>query len=589
MACMKRNNTRRQDKRRAVFAFALVFACVWNSFPHTAALSLDGQGYLFLHPFFKSREWKASLNSLDLVMPDDSLAKYRPQGFDVSQGGDSAVAVFSANGTALFCMPVWYESLAAPCLDDALTFDTPRPVALGRLAMANPRAFYVVKDSLYSYDSIRVVVPSAVTPLMFYVAGINLGGPAVTELDSITLAPSRAGQRILGVFGDPDSIALQDRGIWVTGTLGLLRYIPYVNRQWGAVLQRDLADTSTVLHTNGVYAGTMEGRLYRKNAAGTAFLQEGASAGKSVWRVYQQGVIGDDGLFKENENGVWKRDTAFGPFAFRYANFIRRPGGFGVELLDSNWAYTAYTYRDTSTIIQSTVPASLMTSVNATPYVFPRTGTVNVTVNLDDLDSNYSDYRLWLNGTTDLKNDGTYTISLAAIADTETCHIGVLKMTSGSVRLTLADDTVKIAHDCAIGALNPTCLSCYWKKYAFARSVKWVKGDSVTLSTASQTLRITNGNGQVTTIVKGNKNADESMFHARFANRNFEIEFPLKNGAPISGVAIHDLKGRLLASSAVMGQRIITIPAICPAGGVVIISCRLSDGSVTSRKMPLVR
>ena len=125
---------------RAVIALAVAFACVLCSLSFAANLAFDSQGYLFMHPFFKARAWRASLDRLDLIMPDDSLAKYRPQGFDVSQGRDSAVAVFSANNSSLFCMPVRYESLIAPCLDNALTFDSPLPVALGRLALGNPRA-----------------------------------------------------------------------------------------------------------------------------------------------------------------------------------------------------------------------------------------------------------------------------------------------------------------------------------------------------------------------------------------------------------------------------------------------------------------
>ena len=566
-------------------AFLVLFA--WCMPSIVTAFSLDSQGYLFLHPFFKSRAWRSSLDRLDLLMPDDSLAKYQPMAYDISQDGDSVVAVFTVKSGSLYCMPVRYQKSGAPCFDNSIVFDAPQKVNLLGLALPVGRSLYVVKDSLYSFDSIRVIVPSSVTPLKFYIAGIRLSSSSVTKLDSMTLTPSRTGQRILGVFGDQDTITLQDRGIWVTGSQGLLRYIPYTNRAWGAVLQRDLADTSTVLHTNGVYAGTMEGRLYKKNTAGTAFVQEGASASKPVWRVYQQGAIGNNGLFKENTNGVWKRDTAFGAFAYRYANFIRRPGGFGVELLDSNWAYRAYTYRDTTTIIQSTVPASLMTSINGASYGYPRTGTVNLTINLNDLDSNYSDYRLLLNGATNLKNDGSYSIDLSSIADTETCHIGALKMTTGSVRLTLTPDTLKVAHDCAIGALNPTCLSCYWKKYTFARSVKWASGDVVILSTTSQTLRIMNN--PTTVALFGNRTTAELMFQARFTNTNILFEFPLKTNTRVTAIDIHDLMGRALASIPVHEQRMVIIPSLNPPAGVILVSCRLSDGSVVSKRIPMVR
>jgi hypothetical protein len=587
---MKQKNKGQIFRKRkgALLALSALLACFLVS--EAAAFSLDNQGYLFLHPFFKARAWRASLDRLDFSMPDDSLAQYRPLAFDVTQGSDSAMSVFTVSGGSLYCMPVWYQPRSAPCFDNALTFGPPQKVALAALVLPTGRAFHVVKDTLYSFDSVRVIVPSAVTPLKLYIAGINSSVSSVTRLDSITFTQSRTGQRILGVFGDQDTLSQQDKGIWVTGSRGLVRYVPYVNHTWGAPVQRDLSDTSTVLHTNGTYAGTMEGKLYKLNTAGTAFTLETASAGKPVWRVYQQGAIGDNGLFKENTNGVWKRDTMFSASAYRYANFIRRPGGFGVELLDTNWAYKAYTYRDTSTIILSTIPASLMTSINSTAYGYPRNGTMNITVNLNDLDSNYSDYHLWLNGTVDLKNDSPYTIGLTAIADTETCHLGVLKMTSGSVRLTLTADSVKVMHDCVIGAFNPTCNECYWKKYTFAHSTKWLQENVVTLSTATQTLRISNGNGVVTDLSRREFPPGESMFHARLTTRTFEFDFPIKTGTHVTGIAVHDLMGRQLVFQPVEnGRHMLTMPAPFSTPEVVIVSCRLSDGSLLSRKVPIVK
>jgi hypothetical protein len=111
-------------------------------------------------------------------------------------------------------------------------------------------------------------------------------------------------------------------------------------------------------------------------------------------RVYDNGAVGDNGLFKENVHNSWKADTTFGTAAYRYANFIRRPGGLGVELLDSLWAYSVFTYRDTTTRIAATQPASLSTNINGTPFIYDGPQQLDITVMLDDPDSNFSDYSL---------------------------------------------------------------------------------------------------------------------------------------------------------------------------------------------------
>jgi hypothetical protein len=74
---MKRNSTPRPIRKRAILALALVFACALGSLTFAANLAFDSQGYLFMHPFFKARPWRASVDRLDLILPSDSLAKYR--------------------------------------------------------------------------------------------------------------------------------------------------------------------------------------------------------------------------------------------------------------------------------------------------------------------------------------------------------------------------------------------------------------------------------------------------------------------------------------------------------------------------------
>jgi hypothetical protein len=576
----------RRTRGVRVLMLLVVFACLFSG-EAAAFFSLNNQGYLFLHPFFKTRPWAASLERLDLTWPD-TLATFSPKSFDVSLGGDSAIAVFSVAGGDLYLIPVRYQTIVAPCYDNYLEFDIPRKITLNGLGLPASRQFYVVKDSLYSFDSIRVAMASAVSPLRLLIATIRANTSAVVKIDTVNFAELKTGQNIVGVSGYPDSITQQDRGLWVTGAKGLVRYVQYNNHRWGGEALRDLSDTSTVTHSNGTYAGTLTGKIFRRNVSDT-FFTLAATASRAVWRVYPRGVVGDNGLFKENVNDVWRTDTNFGASMYRYANFIRRPGGFGVELLDTGWTYRVFTYRDSMSRIVSSTPASLMTNINSTPYIYNGVSKLDITVTIDDPDSNFSDYKLRLfpaaGGTVDLKNDGKDTIR--AISDSENCHIGVLKMTSGRLRLTLTDTAILVMHDCAVGTLNPTCLTCYWKTYNFSYSKRWAINDVLRIETSTQNLRIARN---AVTVIGGmaSEGDDSDVLRISVPGISQTIRFPIRNGVLPHQITIHDLQGRLLVSLPVTNQRTLFLPISCRSG-VIIVSCIMADRSIVRQKVPVFK
>ena len=580
---------RRPGKR----LFALACALLWivSAFADKATLSsLSNQGYIFLHPMFKALPWNSTLERLDLVLPD-TLAGIPVKSFDVSRGVGNAVAVFTTATNDLFIMPVLHEKLVAPCFDNALTFDALRKVALSGLSLSSAKPLYAVRDSLYSVDSIRVASPSSVAPLKVLVATLRTSTATVIRIDTVTLAERLTGQQIIGVSGATDSTTGQDLGIWVTGAYGLVRYIPYANHRFGAEAVRDLPEaTVSVTHTNGTFAVTSQGRIFRKNPADTFFTFAVAASG-ALRRVYPGGAIGDNGLFKEFANGSWRADKTLGSASYRYANFIRRPGGFGVELLDSSWAYSVYTYRDTSSRIAATLPASLSTNINGAPYVYDGKQQLDITVMLDDPDSNFSDYSLSQvsagGGTpVDLKNDGTYAI--APLSDSADCHIGSIKMTSGRVRLTLNGSQVTVMHDCALGALDPTCLTCYWKSYNFQLSA--TLRDTIKIKTGQHLLRIAYNNFVTLISPSAGDRSRACTLTARFASGyEYTLRLPtVKSGARVSSVAFYDVQGRHLATMALRpDQQGLYLPYFA-ARGIVIIAYRMDDGTIVKDKVPLI-
>jgi hypothetical protein len=570
-------------------ALLIVLACHVASEARTMALPLANQGYVFMHPFFKARQWKASLERLDLALPD-TMSNVKPVGFDVAQGRDSAMAVFSTSAGDLFIMAARYQPLIAPCYDNSLQFDVPHKVNLNGFFLPTDHRFYVVKDTLYSFDSLRVAFASASNALKLYVVTIRASTMAVSRVDSITLAQRRAGQGTVAINGSDDAGTGQDQGIWATGTNGLIRYVSYTNRRWGAEAVRDIgATTPTVTFAGPQYAATLTGRIYQINGTGTGF-DSVALAPSPVWRVYNQGAIGNAGLFMENFNGTWSATKQFGSSNFRYGNFIRRSGGLGVELLDSAWVYSAFTYRDSSSRIVSATPAQLMTNINGNAYSYVNGHLqVDITLTLYDLDSNYSDYKLTLlPGNINLKVAGNYTIS--PIPDSETCHIGGVKMSSGRVRLTLSHTGVKVLHDCVLGALNPTCLTCYWKKTDSLCNKYWAKGSSLIVETSTQRLSIANIDTvrNSTSAMAPNSYPDEISLKSRSNGDFIALTLPAKLGSRTIAVSLHDLQGRLLASADANGRRTLIFSHVTH-GTVLVVCCRMSDGSTIRQKVPIVK
>jgi hypothetical protein len=585
---MKHTPVRKPQKRLLAAACALL----WIASAHGGVATLSSvanQGYIFLHPMFKSLPWNSTLERLDLILPD-TLSQIAVKAFDVSRGADNAVAVFSTASSDMFIMPVLHEKIIAPCYNHALTFENPRKVALSGLSLSSAKPLYIVRDSLYSADSIRIAVPSSVAPLSVLVATLRIANATVTRIDTIVLAERRTGQQILGVSGAVDSITGQNQGIWVTGTYGLIRYIPYANHRFGSEAVRDLSEaTVSVTHTNGTFAVTSQGRIFRKNPADTFYTFVVAASG-ALNRVYASGAIGDNGLFKEFANGSWRADKTFGNASYRYANFIRRPGGLGVELLDSSWAYSVFTYRDSSSRIVATQPASLSTYINGAPYVYDGNQQFDITVMLDDPDSNFSDYALSKvsgGASVDLKDDGAYII--ARLSDSVDCHIGSIKMTSGRVRLTLKGSQITVMHDCALGALDPTCLNCYWKNYSFQLANALLPADTIRIQTGQHLLRIAKAPATVTMKQTASSGHDRAVFPVHFASGyRCIVPLPEKHGRYPLSLSIHDLSGRLLADAPLRRNQQSLDLSRLDCRGLVLISCKMNDGTLISKTVPVV-
>jgi hypothetical protein len=415
---------------------------------------IDSNGYIYLHPYFQGKNWKAMTNAIDIALPDTLCSqKIIPIKFDIGKNINSTMAIFSTADGNLFTMPAYFTPNIGTCSSGEMGFLSPGKVTLAGIPFTSTTPFYLIKDSLYNNDSIKVII--GVSPQFLLVLTIRPSASSVTRIDTLRMLTTGS---IFKISGEYNPAMSRDTSIWVIGAAGMIRKFAYHGSSWGPEVNRSIAGLAdTVLCMNGLYAGTSSGRIYKRNTS-QVYTLDNSSSKKAVNALYPQGAIGNNGNFLELIGSSWRLDT-LGSSNYRYANFIKRPRGFGVELLDAKWGYSAFTYRDSSSKILLTIPPDRYSYVNNGAYRYSGSALdTGMTVYILDPDSNYSDFDLslkHLKTSISLKTDGNYTIS--PLQDTETCHVGALRLTDGIIGIGFKSNMVTVKSQTELGAIDANC------------------------------------------------------------------------------------------------------------------------------------
>jgi hypothetical protein len=545
----------------------------------TSCSPLDSMGYAFLHPCFEGKNWKKTFETVDIVFPDTLCSqKLRPKFFDIGKNLDTTIAVFSSNSGDLFVMPAVYTQYIGACSDE-LDYLDPQKVSLPSIDFTSATPWYLVKDTAYGKDTVKVVIGASSQYCL--AVTIKASSASVVRIDTLRMQSATA---IAAISGDYSPSVKRDSCIWVTGANGMVRQFTYNRTAWGAEIRRDITGlTDTVLCARGLYAGTNTGRIYKRNASQT-FVLDNALSAKAIHAIYPQGAIGAAGDFIELVGASWRLDT-LGSGDYRYANFIKRPGGFGVELLDSKWKYSVFTYRDSSSKILLTLPSARFSYVNNGAYPYtnnpPDTG---MSIYVLDVDSNYSDVAMTLKSpgrTINLTTDGAYTIS--PVSDSQLCSVGVLRLTNGVLNVRLSSNSVTLKTATELGTMNVTCLSCYWKNYSFSAQQPWGLGDTVIIAAGKDKLKILNGNGSTVTIARTFDPAINDSW-CRILGHKLVIHSPPAN---LKSIAVYDMSGRMLISLKPSAQSVVELSRhISP--GIVCVHFVFTNGKTVQYILPIL-
>ncbi len=541
---------------------------------------LANNGFVLLHPYFNGKPWKISYDKIAIdSFPDTFLVNnpLQPVSFDIGKNVDSAIAVFTTAQGDLFLMQTSYVPYFGACESGGIGFGRPHKISAAATPLTGLTPIYLIKEPDPAGDSVRVVVGSASSLLSALT--IKLSTNTVIKTDTLSMQNAGAIVRIVGDYSTP---LQRDTCIWALGANGTIRSFSVSPTAWGAERKWDIAGLSdTVKCLSGQYAGTHTGKIYRKNAS-QSFTLENSGSTKAINAMYPDGAVGSQGTILEHAGASWRTYT-YGASTFTYGNFIRRPGGFGVELLDSKWKYDAYTYRDSASKISLIIPGEKFAYVNNGTWVFTNPDTGG-TIYLLDPDSNYKDLDMALkhNQTkTTLLSDGTAT--LAAIPDSESCHVGAARLTDGILYLRLQQNQITIKAKAEFGAQKPNCGTCYWKKNDFSVIRQWARTDTIFIKTGLDVLKIANYYNPVT--VSLTRETSGNPVKCTITADRLVLRFPLPN---LKAVSIFDASGRRICSQPITSQSTVYL-ARSFARGVLFVELAFTNGAFSRMTLPVIR
>lgn len=574
----------RKNRRRfivqwlAVAALALSFS-VGSAF---CQCDPDQNAYMYLHPAFAGKNWAQTAYDSILIMPSDAICSLKPALFDICGSTDSAVGVFIAQDKNMYMVKTSY-SCSGGCTPCMLEYMDPNRITLSGIALSTASPLYLPKDPA-RYGNAVVKVVFATTQGQALALSVSVTDQSIVKRDTLKLSAFAAGQTILRILGDYDTLTKKDIGVWVLGSQGLIRNFSLTNDVWGNEMKRDLAVTDTVYCVGSGYAGTSSGTMYKRNVAGS-FALDSKPSSSAITAIYPKGAVGKNGTILEYSSGAWtNRQT--GTTDYWYGNFTNRWDGAGVEVLDASWLKTGYTYHDFPSAISSTQP---FTYTNNMVYTYNGTTSEAVTVTMTDPDQSFTEFGLsllYLGTPISLKNDGKYTI--LNIPGSTLCPMDSIRLKSGVIVLTLTASQVKASAQCMRGQYMPLCQSYSWADYPFVSSHPWNKGDTVTLSTGSNRLRIAN-NANPATLVGHEKWAPEAgRIACRVAGRSLVFSFTQERGRKLDRIALYNVKGQLLALMPAENYSSLTSPSFGASPGIIFARYFFSDGSSSGQNIVLL-
>jgi hypothetical protein len=124
--------------------------------------------------------------------------------------------------------------------------------------------------------------------------------------------------------------------------------------------------------------------------------------------------------------------------------------------------------------------------------------------------------------------------------------------------------------------------------YQFTASQAWIKGDTITLTTGTNSLHLFNNATVATVAGRETYNPEAGQVSCRQAGRLLVFSIRQGAGKNIDRIVLYNVKGQVLESISVDRRQ--SIASSTPAAtGIMYVRFLFSDGSSSSRNIVLVR
>ncbi len=563
------------------FILCLLFITV-GRFGVYAQCGFRENGYLFLHPYFDNVNWQAVVYQ-SVIFPSEVLCSNKPSRISWSRSAERGWAVYTDTAGAWAVIKAPLVSNNCVCCRPTIEFEEPITINVDPALSLQPSLpFHLLNRGAVDNDSLYI--SAAGSGSRIYCLHVEAGSGRVGAVDTVII--NRTGQQtISGVWGEADAAGF-DTAIWVGGSAGLLRLIPFRNNKWGTAREFTFDNSETVSDAGGGYIGTASGKIYRRSSL-AAFTLDNSLASAPIRHIGKRIAVGDNGSLLINVGNAWRRYSS-GLTNYLYGNLTSSSGGTSVELIDSKGNYSLRTLFDSSTAISAVTPSEVSASLNGTPYSFEdRTGLLTVTIRLKDFDDNREIPAVVLKrGASEFPiNKAADGAELLRQDPAAVCSTANVFFNDSLIKLILSPGEITLEANAGRGFFDAAC--GFWKRQSFVFRAKesWKINDTLIMRLGKDTLKIINNTGSTVTARFLSADPTTAVIPFFIQRKSRSVRFSMLDKTEIRKIAVIDASGRAVWERSVSGQGTETIISPPLSSGIHLIIIDYSKGTSEIRRM----
>lgn len=405
----------------------------------------ESNGFVFLHSIFKDTYWKYSSDSMDITIPQQ-LCDNKPYRYFSSGTADSSAGLIIDSTGNISILMAHYAPKECQCCK--ITFTLEDPVATNlKIDKDLPASFVKGNNTL---DVVYFAYFQSITSVA--VVSISKNGTVrKTDLISLSNASGKSINAISSISNNTQN------GFWISGTRGLVRYIPVTASGPGAEVNYDIPSTTdTLISVSSNYSFAVNGAVYEWS---------GGVLTKSTTLPVRPSfanelVAADNKSIMVKYGNSWKAVTH--PSELLHgANIIRSYQGTSIEFIGKDWKLNTLKVMDTATRIKSIQPSALMQYVNNGYYLYGFSKAETLTVILNDPDSNAQLPGVTIGSASIFNNSDCELFGKSVDLP---CEIGYAKMYTDTFKIILRPDSVFFESNFLLGVNNILCNTAVWSK-----------------------------------------------------------------------------------------------------------------------------